>query len=114
MLTVIGVVLGLGSAFGVMRLMSSLLFNVNAGDPLTYGTVSIGLLVTCGGSRINSQRAESASQLNLLSAELRIPTLSQTTRKDEPPRGYSGVRRESHSFSQVTDLRPHSARRVGF
>jgi predicted permease len=70
MLTVIGVVLGLGSAFGVMRLMSSLLFNVNAADPLTYGTVSIGLLVTAFlACYLPSRRAANVDPVQALRAE---------------------------------------------
>ena len=70
MLTVIGVVLGLGSAFGVMRLMSSLLFNVNAADPLTYGTVSIGLLVIAFlACYLPSRRAANVDPVQALRAE---------------------------------------------
>ncbi|HTG07380.1 MAG TPA: FtsX-like permease family protein [Bradyrhizobium sp.] len=70
MLTVIGVVLGLGSAFGVMRLMSSLLFNVNAADPLTYGTVSVGLLVTAFlACYLPSRRAANVDPVQALRAE---------------------------------------------
>ena len=42
-LTGIGVVLGLGLAAGLTRLMSAQLFGVSPVDPLTYATVSIGL-----------------------------------------------------------------------
>ena len=41
----IGVVLGLGLAAGVTRLMSSILVGVNPVDPLTYSAVAGGLLV---------------------------------------------------------------------
>ena len=44
-LAAIGVVIGLTAAFGVTRLMSSLLFQVNAVDPVTYVGVSLGLFV---------------------------------------------------------------------
>ena len=37
MLAGVGVAIGLAAAFGVMRLISSLLFEVNPVDPLTYG-----------------------------------------------------------------------------
>jgi predicted permease len=40
-----GVVVGLAAAAGLTRLMSSLLFGVTAIDPLTYGAVSVLLLV---------------------------------------------------------------------
>jgi predicted permease len=46
LLTGIGVVAGLLVSFGVMRLMSSLLFGVNARDPVTYIAVSCGLAAT--------------------------------------------------------------------
>jgi predicted permease len=41
----IGVVAGLGLAFGVTRLMTSILVGVSPADPLTYGCVAGGLLV---------------------------------------------------------------------
>ena len=43
-LTLIGVVLGLGGAFALTRVMSTLLFGVTAKDPLTFGVVA-GLLM---------------------------------------------------------------------
>jgi predicted permease len=43
-LSSIGIAVGLAAAFGLTRLMSSLLFNVSPADPLTYGLVS-GVLV---------------------------------------------------------------------
>src|SRR5207248_5792976 len=45
-LAAIGVVFGLVGAIGLSRLMSSLLFEVRAVDPLTYVAVAVGLLVT--------------------------------------------------------------------
>lgn len=39
-LVLVGVVLGLGGAFALTRLMSSLLFNVTAKDPFTFGAVA--------------------------------------------------------------------------
>ncbi len=39
-LTLLGIALGLGAALLVTRLMSSLLFNVSATDPLTYGVIA--------------------------------------------------------------------------
>lgn len=44
-LAAVGVAVGLGLAFGVTRLMSSLLFGVSAADPVTYAVVALGLLV---------------------------------------------------------------------
>jgi len=70
LLTLIGVVLGLGAAFGVMRLMSSLLFNVNPADPLTYGTVSIGLLALAVlACYFPSRRAANVDPVDALRAE---------------------------------------------
>ncbi|MFN0107534.1 MAG: ABC transporter permease [Blastocatellia bacterium] len=43
-LTVIGLAVGLGAAFGLTRLMSALLYGVSANDPLTF--VAIALLLT--------------------------------------------------------------------
>jgi predicted permease len=43
-LAAIGVLLGLGAAAGLTRLMASLLFSVGAGDPSTYAVVSLGLV----------------------------------------------------------------------
>ena len=40
----IGVVIGLAGAFGVTRVMTTLLFGVSAIDPLTYATVSLTLV----------------------------------------------------------------------
>jgi len=44
-LTLIGVVLGLGGAFAITRLMSNLLFKVGATDPTTFAGVSILLII---------------------------------------------------------------------
>jgi putative ABC transport system permease protein len=45
LLTLIGVVIGLAAAFGLTRVMASLLFGVTARDPLTFGAVAV-LLTT--------------------------------------------------------------------
>ncbi|HEU5411816.1 MAG TPA: ABC transporter permease [Candidatus Acidoferrales bacterium] len=44
-LAIIGVVIGLATAFGLTRLMSSLLFGISATDPLTFAGVALLLLV---------------------------------------------------------------------
>jgi hypothetical protein len=45
-LTGIGIACGLVAAFATMRLMSSLLFNVSPVDPVTYATITAGVLAT--------------------------------------------------------------------
>ena len=45
LLTLIGVVLGLGGAYALTRVMSTLLFGVTAKDPLTFGVVAALLIV---------------------------------------------------------------------
>jgi len=70
LLTVIGVALGLGAAFGVMRLMSSILFHTSPADPLTYGAVSIGLLATAFlACYLPSRRAAQVDPVEALRAE---------------------------------------------
>jgi putative ABC transport system permease protein len=44
MLTIVGVAIGLGAAFGLTRLMSSLLFGVGSTDPWTFTAVAVLLL----------------------------------------------------------------------
>ncbi len=69
-LAAIGVACGLAAAFAVMRLMSSLLYNVSAADPLTYGGVSLGLLATAAlASYLPSRRAAGVNPVEALRAE---------------------------------------------
>jgi putative ABC transport system permease protein len=44
-LTLIGVAIGIGLAFGVARLISTFLFGVKPTDPLTYAAVALGLAI---------------------------------------------------------------------
>jgi len=46
-MTIIGIAIGLAGAFGLTRLLSSLLFGVSATDPLTFGGAAI-LLILIG------------------------------------------------------------------
>jgi predicted permease len=57
-LAVLGTVLGLASAYGLMRLMKSLLFGVSATDPLTYAGVAVLLaLVALAACYVPAHRA---------------------------------------------------------
>ena len=57
-LTVSGVVLGLGLAYGLTRLLASLLFGVKASDPATFGLVAgVLALVALVAAYIPAQRA---------------------------------------------------------
>jgi putative ABC transport system permease protein len=44
-LSLVGVALGLAGAFGLARLLRSLLYDVSATDPLTFGAVALSLIV---------------------------------------------------------------------
>ena len=69
-LTGIGVAFGLVAAFIAMRLMSSLLFQVNPVDPLTYAAVTLGLIATSFlASYIPSRRAATVDPIDALRAE---------------------------------------------
>jgi len=69
-LTGIGVVCGLAVAIVIMRLMSSLLFQVNPTDPLTYVAVSVGLVATAFlASYLPSRRAAAVDPVEALRAE---------------------------------------------
>ena len=69
-LTGVGVVLGLGAAWAVMRLMSSLLFGVKPVDLVTYGVVSFGLIATAAvSSYLPARRAATVNPVETLRAE---------------------------------------------
>ena len=70
LLTGLGVACGLVAAVLLMRLMSSLLFNVNPVDPVTYSTVSLGLAATAWlASYLPSRRAATVDPVEALRAE---------------------------------------------
>src|SRR5918993_119444 len=66
----IGVVIGLVSAAGVTRLMTSLLYDVEAIDPLTYAAVAAGLIaVAAFASYLPARRASTVAPAESLAAE---------------------------------------------
>jgi len=70
LLTVLGVAGGLGSAFALMRLMSSLLFKVTAVDPVTYGAACLGLIATAVlASYLPARRTAAVDPVEALRAE---------------------------------------------
>ncbi len=70
LLTGVGVACGLVAAVLLMRLMSTLLFNVNPVDPVTYGAVSLGLVATAWlASYLPSRRAATVDPVEALRAE---------------------------------------------
>ena len=69
-LTLIGAACGLVTAFVTMRLMSSILFNVSPVDPLTYATITIGVVaVACLACYLPSRRAATVEPMHALRAE---------------------------------------------
>ena len=70
LLTGVGVACGLVAAVLLMRLMSTLLFNVNPVDPITYSMVSLGLVATAWlASYLPSRRAATVDPVEALRAE---------------------------------------------
>jgi putative ABC transport system permease protein len=69
-LAITGVVLGLGGALALTRLMSSMLYGVEATDPLTYGGVAVVLIGVAGlASYLPARRATEVSPLVALQSE---------------------------------------------
>ena len=70
MLAAVGVAIGLTAAFGTMRVMSSLLFQVNPVDPLTYAMVSMALiLATVLATYVPALRATAVDPVEALRSE---------------------------------------------
>ncbi len=69
-LVVVGVVIGLGAAFALTRLMAGLVFGISVGDPLTYGIVAALLvLVALMACFVPAQRAMRVDPLEALTYE---------------------------------------------
>src|SRR5580693_1042825 len=69
-LTGVGILCGLVTAFAVMRLMASLLFKVSPVDPVTYGAVTLGVVVTAYlACYLPSRRAATVDPVDALRAE---------------------------------------------
>jgi predicted permease len=69
-LTVIGAAAGLCVAFAVMRLLSSILFNVSPFDPFTYSAITAVLLLTAAvACYVPSRRAAAVNPVDTLRAE---------------------------------------------
>jgi putative ABC transport system permease protein len=70
LLSVIGAACGLALASALTRLMKSLLFDVSPADPLTYVTVSIGLVaVVMFASYLPARRATKVDPVEALRAD---------------------------------------------
>jgi predicted permease len=66
----LGVAIGLVAAAGVARLMTSLLYEVQAVDPLTYAAVAVGLIVIAAlASYVPARRASNVDPAESLAAE---------------------------------------------
>jgi ABC-type antimicrobial peptide transport system permease subunit len=69
-LTAIGAACGLVIAFAVMRLMSSILFNVSPVDPLTYVSITVCVGATAWlACYLPSRRAANVNPVNALRSE---------------------------------------------
>jgi predicted permease len=70
LLTGVGIACGLVASFAVMRLMSSLLFNVSPLDPVTYSAVTVGVVITAYlACYLPSRRAATIDPVDALRAE---------------------------------------------
>ena len=70
LLSAIGAVIGIGTAFGVMRLMASLLYHVSPMDPITYGATTLVILcISWIACYLPSRRAATVDPVHALRAE---------------------------------------------
>ena len=66
----VGVAIGLAAALAIMRLMSSLLFEIGPADPLTYATVLLTIVAAaCLASYVPAQRATAVDPIEALRSE---------------------------------------------
>ena len=66
----VGAVVGLGSAYGLTRLMTALLYGVSPADPLTYASVAVVLVaIALLASYVPARRAASVDPMEALRAE---------------------------------------------
>ena len=65
-LTVIGVAIGLGAAFALTRVLSSLLYGVSAADPVTFSGIS--LLLACAAMLASYIPARRAARVDPMEA----------------------------------------------
>ena len=69
-IALIGIVLGIGGAFALSRVTSSLLYGVSPSDPLTYGAVAVVIaLVATAACIVPSHRATRVDPLEAIRAE---------------------------------------------
>ena len=67
-LAAIGVAIGIAAAVAMMRLMSTMLFEVSPGDPLTYGLVSLALIAAGRARQLHRLRATAVDPMHVLRA----------------------------------------------